>query len=201
MDGKNVDLSWRGRRVTAADRNKQNGHKSCVLWFTGLSGSGKTTLAREVEKQLYLRQVRAFVLDGDGIRNGLNGNLGFSRQDRFENVRRIGEVARLFVDAGLITLVAAISPYRADRQWVRSRFRQGQFVEIYVRCPLEECERRDPKGLYKQARAGEIKHFTGISDPYEAPVNPELTIETSLVSVEEGANQILEYLRKHHYTK
>ena len=165
-----------------------------MLWFTGLSGSGKSTLATEVEKELYQRGVRTYVLDGDNIRHGLNRDLGFGKDDRKENIRRIGEVAKLFVDAGIVTLTAFISPYKEDRDMVRALFGQGEFIEIYVKCSIEECERRDPKGLYKKARRGEIRDFTGISAPYEEPVNPELVVETERETVEESVGRVLAFL-------
>lgn len=161
-----------------------------------MSGSGKSTIAIELERELYQRKMRTFILDGDNIRHGLNSNLGFSREDRTENIRRIGEVSRLFVEAGIIVLTACISPYREDRERVRSLFKPGEFIEVYVKCSLEECERRDPKGLYKKARAGSIQHFTGLSDPYEAPQNPEIIIESDKQSVREAVYQIIGYLSK-----
>lgn len=182
-------------KVSKDERHQLNGHKSCVLWFTGLSGSGKSTLAYEVEHELFKRHMHSYVLDGDNLRLGLNQGLGFSQQDRSENIRRIGEAARLFADAGLIALVAAISPYRADRERVRSFFSEDEFIEIYVKCPLAECERRDPKGLYKKARAGKIQDFTGISSVYEAPEQPEIIIESDRHTPKESVRLILDYLR------
>jgi adenylylsulfate kinase len=170
-----------------------NGHKGCCVWLTGLSGSGKSTVAVALEKALCERSVRTYVLDGDNVRHGLNKNLGFSPADRTENIRRIGEVAKLFVDAGLVALTAFISPYRADRDQVRA-IMPNDFVEVYVDCPLDVCEQRDVKGLYKKARAGEIKEFTGISAPYEAPAKPELTARTGSQTVEQSVAQILGYL-------
>jgi len=191
---KATNIVWHQGAVTRADREKMNGHKGCTVWLTGLSGSGKSTIAVDLEKRLWERGVRAYILDGDNIRHGLNKNLGFSPADRTENIRRIGEVAKLFSDAGLVTLTAFISPYRADRDQVRALMGQGDFIEVHVDCPVEVCEQRDVKGLYKKARAGEIKEFTGISAPYEAPANPELTIRTHMQSVEDSAKQILGYL-------
>lgn len=182
-------------KVSKDERHQLNGHKSCVLWFTGLSGSGKSTLAYEVEHELFKRHMHSYVLDGDNLRLGLNQGLGFSQQDRSENIRRIGEAARLFADAGLIALIAAISPYRADRERVRSFFSEDEFIEIYVKCPLIECERRDPKGLYKKARAGKIQDFTGISSVYEAPEQPEIIIESDRHTPKESVRLILDYLR------
>ena len=171
-------------------------HRGCTVWLTGLSGSGKSTIAVEVEKRLLERGVRTYILDGDNIRHGLNQNLGFSPEDRTENIRRIGEVAKLFSDAGLVALTAFISPYRADRDQVRAIMQPGDFIEVFVDCPVEVCEQRDVKGLYKKARAGEIKEFTGISAPYEAPSKPEMVLETSGQSVEKSALQILAYLEQ-----
>ena len=194
MNNKPANIVWQPTKVTKEDRRRLNGHGSCVLWFTGLSGSGKSTLATEVEKELYQRGVRTYVLDGDNIRHGLNRDLGFGKDDRKENIRRIGEVAKLFVDAGIVTLTAFISPYREDRDMVRALFKEGEFIEIYVKCSLEECERRDPKGLYQKARKGEIKDFTGITAPYEKPLNPELVVETERETVKESVGKILDFL-------
>jgi adenylylsulfate kinase len=190
------DIVWHSATVSKEDRRRLNQQKGCVIWLTGLSGSGKSTLANALEKRLYELGLRTYLLDGDNIRHGLNKDLGFSPQDREENIRRIAEVAKLFVDAGLITITAFISPFRKDRELARSRVETGEFAEIYVKCTLEECEKRDPKGLYKKARNGIIPEFTGISSPYEEPEHPELTIETDLVSIEQGVEQVLEYLRQ-----
>ena len=186
-------------KITKEDRYLLNGHRGCVLWLTGLSGAGKSTLAAKLEAELYRRQVRAYVLDGDTIRSGLNNDLGFNPEDRRENIRRIGEVAKLFFDAGFFVLSALISPYRKDRRLARSLFQQGEFLEIYVKCAMAECERRDPKGLYKKARHGIIKNFTGISSPYEAPISPELIIETDQQPLQECVRQIISYLEDHGY--
>ncbi len=194
---KATNIVWHQGAVTRLDREKMNGHKGCTVWLTGLSGSGKSTIAVDLEKRLWERGVRAYILDGDNVRHGLNKNLGFSPTDRTENIRRIGEVAKLFSDAGLVTLTAFISPYRADRDQVRGLMGEGDFVEVHVDCPVDVCEQRDVKGLYKKARAGEIKEFTGISAPYEAPLDPELTIRTAGQSVEASARQILQYLETH----
>ena len=191
---KATNVVWHPGAVTRDDREKMNGHKGCIVWLTGLSGSGKSTIAVDVEKRLWERGVRAYILDGDNIRHGLNKNLGFSPEDRTENIRRIGEVAKLFTEAGVVALTAFISPYRADRDQVRALMRPGDFVEVHVECPIVVCEERDVKGLYKKARAGEIKEFTGISAPYEAPLTPELMIDTSAQSVEASARQILRHL-------
>ena len=166
---KATNIVWHQGNVTREDREKINGHKACTVWLTGLSGSGKSTIAVDLEKRLWERGIRAYILDGDNVRHGLNKNLGFSPADRTENIRRIGEVAKLFTEAGVVALTAFISPYRADRDQVRAIMAAGDFVEVHVDCPVEVCEQRDVKGLYKKARAGEIKEFTGISAPYEAP--------------------------------
>jgi adenylylsulfate kinase len=194
---KSTNIVWHQGAVTRADREKMNGHRGCTVWLTGLSGSGKSTIAVDLEKRLWERGVRAYILDGDNVRHGLNKNLGFSPADRTENIRRIGEVAKLFSDGGVVTLTAFISPYRADRDQVRALMGEGDFVEVHVDCPVDVCEQRDVKGLYKKARAGEIKEFTGISAPYEAPEKPELTIRTAGQSVEASALQILQYLESH----
>ncbi|WAA11382.1 adenylyl-sulfate kinase [Fervidibacillus albus] len=196
---KATNIVWQNSIVTKEDRQALNGHKSAVLWFTGLSGAGKSTLSVEVEKELHQRGIRTYILDGDNIRHGLNKNLGFSAEDRKENIRRIGEVSKLMVDAGIVTLTAFISPYREDRNMVRQLHGEKEFVEIYVKCSLEECERRDPKGLYKKARAGEIKGFTGIDDPYEAPENPELIVETDKQTLKQSVQQVITYLEKNGY--
>ena len=193
---KATNIVWHQGAVTRADREQMNGHKGCTVWLTGLSGSGKSTIAVDLEKRLLERGVHAYILDGDNVRHGLNKNLGFSPADRTENIRRIGEVAKLFTDAGLVTLTAFISPYRADRDQVRALMQPGEFIEVHIDCPVEVCEQRDVKGLYKKARAGEIKEFTGISAPYEAPLQPEMSIDTSGQSVEASALQILAYLEK-----
>jgi len=193
---KATNIVWHRGAITREDRQQLNGHKGCTVWLTGLSGSGKSTIAVDLEKRLLERGVRTYILDGDNIRHGLNKNLGFSPEDRTENIRRIGEVAKLFSDAGLVALTAFISPYRADRDQVRAIMQPGDFIEVFVDCPVEVCEQRDVKGLYKKARAGEIKEFTGISAPYEAPTKPELVIRTSGQSVETSALQILDYLER-----
>ncbi len=193
---KATNITWHHGHISKEDREKLLGQKGVTLWFTGLSGSGKSTVAHEVEKILYERGHASFVLDGDNIRHGLNKDLGFSPEDREENIRRIGEVAHLFTQAGIITLTSFISPYRADRQKARELANPGEFIEIYVYCPLEECERRDPKGLFKKARAGIIPEFTGISAPYEEPENPEIRLETHKNSVEECAQIVINYLEE-----
>lgn len=185
---------WQRVAVTKEQRQKLNGHKSFIVWFTGLSGSGKSTIANALEQRLHQMGLRTYLLDGDNIRHGLNADLGFSPEDRRENIRRIGEVAKLFVDAGVIVITAFISPYRADRQMVREMVAPGEFIEVYVKCPLELCERRDPKGLYKKARRGEITDFTGVSAPYEEPEKPEVVVESDRESVEEGVEKIIAFL-------
>jgi adenylylsulfate kinase len=188
-------IPYKGK-LKKEDRQRLKKHKSAILWFTGLSGSGKSTIAHALEEALYKRGIHTYILDGDNVRSGLNKDLGFSEKDRQENIRRIGEVAKLFVDAGLIVLVAAISPYKKDRAFVRNLVEPGEFVEIYVKCPLEVCETRDPKGLYKKARQGIIKNFTGIDAPYEEPENPEIIIETNKESIEEGVAKIIKFLEE-----
>ena len=180
-------------RISTADRWNRNGHLSGVLWFTGLSGSGKTTLALAAERELHLKNFQTYVLDGDNLRGGLTSDLGFSPGDRAENIRRAGEVAALFADSGQIVLTAFISPYRADRELARG-MRPENFHEIFIKSDLDVCEQRDPKGLYKKARAGEIPEFTGISAPYEAPEKPELVIDTAVLSVEESVQVLLDYI-------
>lgn len=199
---------WHEHAITRADRERLNGHRGCVVWFTGLSGSGKSTIAGAVDEMLHQRGVRSYVLDGDNVRHGLNATpqvlatsygeefaqrfgLGFGAQDRAENIRRIGAVAKLFCDAGLITLTAFVSPYRADRDAVRAMLAPGDFVEVFVDTPIEVCEQRDPKGLYKQARAGLIKGFTGIDDPYEPPLKPELTLAGGVKTPTELAREVI----------
>lgn len=185
---------WHHGHITKEDRNSLLGYKNKVLWFTGLSGSGKSTLAREVEKRLYEQGKLCYVLDGDNIRHGLNSDLGFSPKDRKENIRRIAEVAKLFYDAGLFVLVCFISPYKRDRKYARNLIGKD-FVEIYVKCSLEECEKRDPKGLYKKARAGEIKNFTGINAPYEEPEDAEIVVDTTHKEIEESKEILISNLK------
>jgi adenylylsulfate kinase len=189
-----TNIVWHQGAVTRDDREQLNGHKGCTVWLTGLSGSGKSTIAVDLEKRLCERGVRSYILDGDNIRHGLNKNLGFSPEDRTENIRRIGEVAKLFTDAGTVTLTAFISPYRADRDQVRALMKAGDFVEVHVDCPVEVCEQRDVKGLYKKARAGEIKGFTGIDDPYEAPEKPELVLDSNKKGIDELAQEVVAFL-------
>ncbi len=182
-------------KVTREDRKRMKNHRSFTLWFTGLSGSGKSTLSHKVEEKLYEMGIHTYVLDGDNIRMGLNKDLRFSEEDRKENIRRIGEVAKLFVDAGIVVLTAFISPYRRDRNFARSIVKEGDFIEVFVKCPVEICEERDPKGLYKKARAGIIKGFTGIDDPYEEPLNPEIIVETDKMTIDECVDKIVDYLK------
>jgi len=193
---KATNITWHDGAITGADRERLLNQKGAVLWFTGLSGSGKSTLANAVEEKLFEMGHLTYILDGDNIRHGLNKNLGFSPEDREENIRRIGEVSKLFCDAGVIAMTAFISPYRTDRDKARTLVAEGRFVEIYVKVPLEIAEQRDPKGLYKKARAGEIKEFTGISAPYEEPMKAELIVETGKLSLEESVEVVINYLSK-----
>lgn len=193
--GQDENIHHHSFSITKELRQALHGHKSFIIWFTGLSGSGKSTIANMVEGRLHEKGISTYILDGDNLRNGLNEDLGFSSEDRKENIRRIGEVAKIFVDSGIVVLATFISPYISDREDVRKKVQQGEFLEIYVKCPLEACEKRDPKGLYKKARIGEITQFTGISAPYEEPVNPEIIIETSQYSIEECVQQILNFLK------
>ncbi|MCG7957347.1 MAG: adenylyl-sulfate kinase [Candidatus Thiodiazotropha endolucinida] len=185
------NIVWHQATVTRERREQMNKHRAKLLWFTGLSGSGKSTLAHALEEELYQRGCRTYVFDGDNVRHGLCGDLGFSDADRTENIRRIAEMAKLFVDAGVISLTAFISPFREDRDRARGLFPHGDFIEVYVDCPLEVCESRDVKGLYKKARAGEIKEFTGISSPYEPPSKPEINIKTADREVADCVNEIV----------
>jgi adenylylsulfate kinase len=191
---KSKNITWHGGQVSAADRGELLGQRGCVVWLTGLSGSGKSTIARSLESLLVGRGRFAYVLDGDNVRHGLNSDLGFSHADREENIRRISELSKLFADAGIITIAAFISPYRSGRQHARGIVGTERFIESYVDVSLAECEKRDPKGLYKQARAGEIPDFTGIDAPYEEPENPELRITTDNATPDESAGKIMEYL-------
>ena len=196
---KATNVTWHEHKVTKDERSKLNGHKGAVLWFTGLSACGKSTIANAVDHRLSLAGKHSVVLDGDNIRMGLNKNLGFSAEDRAENIRRIGEVAKLFAHNANFTLTAFISPYRADRDAVRALLQPGEFIEILVDATVETCEQRDPKGLYKEARAGEIKNFTGISDPYEGPEKPELVLDSNNKGIEELTNEVIAYLEKNGY--
>lgn len=194
----NSNIVWHDHHISKEERAEIKGQKPCILWFTGLSGSGKSTIANAVEVKLSELKKHTYLLDGDNVRHGLNKDLGFSDADREENIRRIGEVSHLFVDAGVIVLTAFISPFRDDRDTVRALVKEGEFIEVFVDTPLEVCEQRDPKGLYAKARKGEIPHFTGISSPYESPENPEIHIRGEL-SVEECADSVVEYLRNKKY--
>ncbi|MGR8929665.1 MAG: adenylyl-sulfate kinase [Gammaproteobacteria bacterium] len=196
MEQKSSNTVWHHATVTRVRREEQNGHKAVVLWFTGLSGAGKSTLAHAVEEQLHQMGCRTFVLDGDNVRHGLCGDLGFTDEDRQENIRRIAEVSKLMLESGTITLTAFISPFKAERNLARKLVPHGDFIEIYCACDLSICEERDVKGLYKKARQGEIKHFTGISSPYEVPDKPELVVETSRYELETCVDQVLDMLRE-----
>ena len=191
---KSENITWHAGHLTREKRERMYGHRGATLWFTGLSGSGKSTVARKVELLLAERGHHVYTLDGDNVRYGLCRDLGFSPADRVENIRRIGEVCKLFTDAGTLTLAAFVSPYRADRDAVRALLAPGDFVEVYVAADLSVCEQRDPKGLYKRARAGEIAEFTGISAPYEAPERPEITLRTDQEDVDQCAARVLAYL-------
>lgn len=192
---KSTNTVWHHATVTRARREQLNGHKSVIIWFTGLSGAGKSTLAHAVEERLHQMSCRTLVFDGDNVRHGLCGDLEFSEEDRRENIRRIGEMAKLFVEAGVIALTAFISPFRTDRLKVRNLTASGDFIEVYCRCPLEICEHRDVKGMYRRARAGEIRDFTGISSPYEEPENPELTVDTGSMPLDQCVDQVIGYLQ------
>jgi adenylylsulfate kinase len=196
---KSTHIVWHAHTVTRAEREQIAGHKGCTIWLTGLSASGKSTIANLLDAALTERHIRSYILDGDNVRHGLNKDLGFSPGDRTENIRRIGEVARLFADAGVIVITAFISPYRADRDQVRQIMKPGDFIEVFVDAPLEVCEQRDPKGLYKKARAGEVKEFTGISAPYEPPAQPELVLQSGGHTAEECAEKLFNHLRDRGY--
>jgi adenylylsulfate kinase len=200
-EAKSTNITWHGGAVTRDNRQRLLGQRGVTVWMTGLSGSGKSTTAVLLEQQLILRGRLAYRLDGDNIRHGLNKNLGFSAEDRAENIRRIGEVAKLFTDAGVITIASFISPYRRDRDAVRALMNAGDFIEVYVKASVAAAEKRDPKGLYKKARAGEIKGFTGIDDPYEEPANAEVVLETEKQSAAESAEAIFQYLMSGGYFK
>ncbi|HWK88515.1 MAG TPA: adenylyl-sulfate kinase [Longimicrobium sp.] len=194
-----LNIFWHAGEVTRAGREAAHGHRGATLWFTGLSGSGKSTLARAVESELFRRGARVYVLDGDNVRHGLNKDLGFGPKDRTENIRRIGEVAKLFTDFGAIAITAFISPYREDRETVRALLAPGDFVEVFVYADLDTCEARDPKGLYAKARRGEIPEFTGISAPYEPPLEPELVVNTARQDLRACTRQVIAYLEENGY--
>ena len=196
---KSTNLTWHEGSVSRREREQLLNQKGVTVWMTGLSASGKSTIACILEQMLLHRKKHAYRLDGDNIRMGLNKNLGFSAEDRAENIRRIGEVAKLFTDAGVIAITSFISPYRRDRDAVRASMKSGEFIEVYVKVSLETAEKRDPKGLYKKARAGQLKGFTGIDDPYEAPENSEIVIDTETMRPEDAAKEILTYLENGHY--
>ncbi len=196
---KATNIKWHHGKITKEDRVKLLNQKGVTIWLTGLSGSGKSTIAVELEHALIENKHQAYILDGDNIRHGLNKNLGFSPEGRTENIRRIGEVAKLFTDANIITIAAFVSPYIEDRNNVRKLLKDSEFIEVYVKCSVKVCEDRDTKGLYKKARAGEIKDFTGISAPYEEPLTPEITIDSSRLSIEESTRAILHYLEENDY--
>src|SRR5262245_19990818 len=193
---KATNVHWHEHSVSKGERWQLSGHRGAVLWFTGLSASGKSTVANTVDHKLHAMGKRSFVLDGDNIRMGLNKNLGFSADDRAENIRRIGEVGKLFVGSGVIAITAFISPYRRDRDAVRALLEPGEFIEIFMDTPIEICEQRDPKGLYKKARAGQIKGFTGIDDPYEAPEKPELVLDGGKKSIDDLADEVIAFLNE-----
>ncbi|MGG0737233.1 adenylyl-sulfate kinase [Niallia taxi] len=199
MSGKSTNITWHDQTVSKGRRREKSKHHSYVLWFTGLSGSGKSSVANAVAERLFQDETHTYVLDGDNIRFGINKDLGFSEEDRKENIRRIGEVSKLFVDSGQVVLTAFISPFRNDREEVRALLEDDEFVEVYVKCSLEACEARDPKGLYEKARQGIIKDFTGISSPYEEPANPEIVIDTEKYSIEDCVEQIVQFLKEKSY--
>ena len=196
---KSSNVVWSDTNVTKDRRDNLNKQRSAVIWFTGLSGSGKTTVANALEQELHKLSFRTYLLDGDNVRHGLSNDLGFSDEHRTEYIRRIGEVSKLFIDAGVMVLATFISPFLTDRKFVRTIVNETEFIEIHIECPLELCEKRDVKGLYKKARAGEIKQFTGIDSPYEKPHNPEIVIDTSKLTIDESVAEIISYLNKHSY--
>lgn len=192
----NRNITWHNHRVTKQDRWLKNSHRSALIWLTGLSASGKSTVANELERFLYEQRVNSFVLDGDNVRHGLNRDLGFGPKDRKENIRRVGEVAKLLVDAGILAIAAFISPYAEDRLLVRRLFPEAEFIETYVKCDLQICEARDPKGLYRKARRGELPEFTGLSAPYEVPESPEIVIDTGVLSIADSVSKITSHLKE-----
>ncbi|WP_068546623.1 adenylyl-sulfate kinase [Thalassotalea crassostreae] len=196
---KTENTVWHMHQVTKQERSELKNQKSCLLWYTGLSGSGKSTIANAVDDLLFKEKCHTYLLDGDNVRHGLNGDLGFSDEDRIENIRRISQVGKLFVDSGLIVTTAFISPFQSDRDMARDMLEQGEFIEVFIDTPIEICEQRDPKGLYKKARAGEIKDFTGIDSTYDVPTNPEIHVKTADLSIEQCARQIVDHLKAHGY--
>lgn len=198
---KSTNVVWCDTDITKEQRNTLNEQQSAILWFTGLSGSGKSTVANALEQYLHKHDVRTYILDGDNVRHGLNGDLSFSEEDRKENIRRIGEVSKLFIDAGVMVLTSFISPFVEDRNFVRGIVENHEFIEIYIKCPLEVCEKRDVKGLYQKARAGQIRQFTGIDSPYESPEKPEIVIDTSTMTIGESVAKIVEYLEAKNYVR
>ena len=195
------NIVWHEHPVDKSIRSFMKKQRPCLLWFTGLSGSGKSTIAGAVESKLAERLQHTYLMDGDNVRHGLCGDLAFSEEDRNENIRRVGEVANLMVDSGLIVLTAFISPFKVNREVVRGMLKEGEFIEVFIDTPIAECEKRDPKGLYKKARAGEIKDFTGIDSPYEAPENAEIVIKNIDISIDDAANEVIEYLDTRGYLK
>lgn len=189
------NIVWHNYAVNKSQRSEQKGHKPVILWFTGFSGSGKSTVAGALESALHQQGVHTYLLDGDNVRHGLCKDLSFSDEDRVENIRRVGELSKLMIDAGLVVLTAFISPFQAERDMVRKLVSDGEFIEVFLDTPLDVCEQRDPKGLYKKARAGEIKHFTGIDSDYQVPVSPEIRIDTSANSLEQSVQQLVAYLK------
>lgn len=200
-DRRSSNVVWCQTDITKEQRNQLNKQQSAILWFTGLSGSGKSTIANAVEEYLHRHSIRTYILDGDNVRHGLNGDLGFSDEDRKENIRRIGEVSKLFIDAGVMVLTSFISPFKEDRSFVRNIVHEHEFIEIYIRCPLTVCEKRDIKGLYEKARKGEIKKFTGIDSPYESPDKPEVVVDTSVLSIDQCVGVIVDYLVRNNYIR
>jgi adenylylsulfate kinase len=201
MSETTTNIHWQQTVVSRQEREKQNEHRSCIIWLTGLSGAGKSTLAQALDQYLFQHGMQSFVLDGDNVRHGLCGDLGFSNNDRVENIRRVGEVAKLFLDAGVIVITAFISPFRQDRARVRALVSDQDFIEVYCRCPLDVCEKRDVKGLYKKARSGAIANFTGLTSPYEEPETPEIVVNTSEQPIEECVGVIIDYLLRGRYIK